>query len=120
MTAAALVPMGEVTHCCGDHAAGRHRICCDPADCTPCCPECPTCPQVQMAEAVMPGLGKFLARENARQLASARDRGVSTAVGDALLQFELGRPGRMVITPPIGLVLNWFYDVHLATVKEPF
>jgi hypothetical protein len=120
MTAAALVPLGAVTHCCGDHAAGRHKLCCDPADCTPCCPECPTCPQVRQAEEVMPGIGRFLANDATRQLAQARDRSVSVAAGDALFSFERGRPGRMVIDPPLDLVLNWFHDVHLATAKEPF
>lgn len=117
---AELVPLGGVTHCCGEHADRRHLICCDPIDCMPCCPECPTCPQVRLVEQVMPGFGKCIASADVRLLVESRDRGMSAAAADALWLFDQGNPRRIVIDPPIQQVVNWFHDVRLGTVKEPF
>jgi hypothetical protein len=120
MTAAGLVPTGRVTHCCAEHADRRHLICCDPVDCLPCCPECPTCPKVRLVEQVMPGFGKCLATAEVQLLVESRDRGYSADAADALWSFDQGNPHRLVIDPPIKQVVNWFHDVQLGCVKEPF
>lgn len=120
MTAAGLVPMGRVTHCCANHTDRRHQLCCDPIDCTPCCPECPTCPSVRLIEEYWPGFGKHLAHQDAHDLTESRDRGASADAADALWWFDRLNPRRTVVNPPVAQLIGAHLDARLPSPKEPF